>query len=237
MKCGVRTESSAAAPVLRDPRYHRRCHGDLMQPWVLTAAQPPIVAEGAHQCSFSAHRLPLPTIIFSVCNQLSAAGPDAYSTLGGDSGSNRGKATGVRNAAREEGNSRAETPQGQSAIDKAIETASAAGSWVVRTGERQGQRLLQLGRDWLAEENRQEGSTLPGEPGFREGKTAEPHAPGRAVAEVVPRQEKLGVPSGKTSDSVGASVTSKTGEDATTAEVGRDSNVSAEGAWRRGRLD
>lgn len=118
-------------------------------------------------------------------------------------------------------------------MDKAIGIASAAGSWVVRAGERQGQRLLQLGQDWLAKDNRQEDSTLPEKSGLRKGGTAEHHAPGMVVAEVQ-RLEEL--PSRKASDRLGKSITSKTGED-TAAVVSDSSKEGAEGAWRRGELD
>lgn len=167
----------------------------------------------------------------SACHQLSAAGLGTDSTPRNTSDSSQGsEVTGARSTAREEDNSRAEATQGRSTVDKAIEAASAAGGWAVRTGERQGQRLLQLGRDWLATGKRQEGSTLPRQPGVGKGKTAEHHAAGIAVEEVQ-RQEE--VPSAKASDSLGLG-TRKTGADPV---VGSDSKGSAEGAWRRGRLD
>lgn len=45
----------------------------------------------------------------------------------------------------------------ETAVEKTIAMASAAGRWVVTVGERQGKRLLQIGRDWLADEDREDG--------------------------------------------------------------------------------
>eukprot|EP00752_Nemacystus_decipiens_P003078 g2852.t1 len=152
------------------------------------------------------------------------AGPGTDSSQGG-------KVPDGTNTTRDEDNARAETAHGKPTLDKAIETASAAGIWALRTGERQGQRLLQFGRDWLTKENRQEGPSLGGEAGFSKGETTVNRAPERANAETEQQGE---LPSGKSSDSIGVSVPSKTGGG--TAEVS-DSGGRVEGAWRRGRLD
>eukprot|EP00903_Cladosiphon_okamuranus_P016571 g15288.t1 len=142
------------------------------------------------------------------------------------------KVANASNTAREEDESRAEAARGRSAIDKAIETASAAGSWVIKTGEIQGQRLLRLGRDWLAEQNRGEdgSAAVPGRFGSGKGEWAKRPAAEIAVAEVQ-RQEDPS--SGKALDSVGTSTAKQTAGD--TAAVSDSSG--SEGAWRRGRLD
>lgn len=154
--------------------------------------------------------------------------------LGSTFGSSQGKdVASARNTASKADNSGGDAAHGMSTVDKAIETASAAGSWVVKTGESQAKRLLQLGRDWLAEENRQEGAIHSEKSGLSKDEATEHHAPEKTVAEVWRQQERL--PAGKSLDSVGPS-SSSTGE-GTAVSTRSDGKGHTEGAWRRGRLD
>lgn len=111
--------------------------------------------------------------------------------------------------------------------DKAMEAASAAGSWVVKNGERQGKRLFQLGRDWLADENRQESAIHSEESGLTEGEgegeATEHHA---APEKNVETHRQEGLCAEKALDSVGSN-SSSTGGGTAAVSTRRDSNEGA----------
>ncbi|CAB1100479.1 unnamed protein product [Ectocarpus sp. CCAP 1310/34] len=114
------------------------------------------------------------------------SGPMTDSTLSGTSGARHGKRVhSARNAA-----SKADSSSGAevSTFDKAIETASAAGSWLLQTGEAQGKRLLQICRSWMAGDERQEDATRSEKPGSRKIGTGQ-QEPGANHADVRRREE------------------------------------------------
>ncbi len=138
-----------------------------------------------------------------------------------------GKLVATKQPACTAGNSGAEAERGQSILDRAAERAAAASSWIAATGERQGKRLLQIGRDWLTKDDRQEGSTDSGYYGLID--EGERRAPGMIAGEVQSQEEK---PAGKTLDGVRPGNAAGAGDD----KVANNTKGSAEGAWRSGRL-
>lgn len=164
------------------------------------------------------------------------AGQSIDSRLSSTVGSSPGeKVASARHTASKADNSGGDAGHRMSTVDKAIEAATAVGSWIVDTGERQGKRLLQLGRDLLADENR-EAAIHSEEFGLSEGKgeATEHHAePEKTVAEV---QRQEGLRPGKAVNTAGSS-SGSTGEGTAAASTTSDSDGRAEGAWRQGSLD
>ncbi|CAN0361621.1 unnamed protein product [Ectocarpus sp. 8 AP-2014] len=157
------------------------------------------------------------------------SGPMTDSTLSGTSDSRQGKRVhSARNAA-----SKADSSSGAevSTLDKAIETASAAGSWLLQTGEAQGKHVLQIGRSWMAGDERQEDATRSEKPGSRKIGTGH-QEPGANHSDVRRREELAGT---APAERAANSSTSSTGEES--ALVESDSKGSHSGAWRRGKLD
>lgn len=197
--------------------------------------------KGPSWCTIRAQRVPgsnavQPPHILTLCINIAPgkicfppAGPMTDSTLSGTSGSGQGKRVhSARNAAsKTDSSSGAEV----STLDKAIETASAAGSWLLQTGEAQGKRLLQIGRSWMAGDERQEDATRSEKPGSRKIGTG--HQEPGANDEDVRTREELAAKA--LAERAANSSTGSTGEESALAES--DSKGSHSGAWRRGRLD
>lgn len=160
--------------------------------------------------------------------------PKSSSTVGSSPGGNVASA---RHTASKAENASGDAADGMSTVDKAKEAASAAGSWVVENSERQRKRIFQLGWDWLAGENRPEGTIHSKESGLSEGEgeATEHHAaPDKTAAEVQRRKE--GLTEGNAVDNA-ESKGGSTGERTTAVSIKSDSNEHAEAAWRRGSLD
>ncbi|CAM9237360.1 unnamed protein product [Ectocarpus sp. 12 AP-2014] len=158
-----------------------------------------------------------------------AAGSMTDSTLGSTAGSRQGKRVhSARNTA-----SKADSSSGAevSTLDKAIETASAAGSWLLQTGEAQGKRLLQICRSWMDGDEQKEDATRSEKPGSRNIGTGH-QEPGANHADVRRREEPAAtaVPERAANSSTGS-----TGDES--ALVESDSKGSHSGTWRRGKLD
>ncbi|CAN0119878.1 unnamed protein product, partial [Ectocarpus fasciculatus] len=156
-------------------------------------------------------------------------GPSTDSTLSSTSGPGQGKRVhSARNAA---GTADSGSGAEVSTLDQAIETASAAGSWLLQTGEAQGKRLLQIGRSWMAGDERQEDATHSENPGL-EKIGAGSQEPGENDADVRRREE---LTAKAPAERAVNSSTSSTGEES--ALAGGDSKGSQGGAWLRGKLD
>lgn len=169
---------------------------------------------------------------YSHCTQrLQIAGPGNDSAPRERSGSERVQEAGARNAATKVDNAGADAKSGM-AVEKAIATASAVGSWVLENGERQGKLLLRRGRDWLDGRNRAEEEIRSGESEGNNSKIERRAT--RVVVSEEPRQEER--PAGKAPDLVRTSTGSDAGKGSSSAG-NSNSKGSAEGAWRRGRLD
>lgn len=165
------------------------------------------------------------------------AGRSTDSSLTGTVGSSpEKKVASVRHAASKAGNSGGDSSRWLPTADKAIEAASAAGSWVVENGERQGKRLWQLGRDWLADGNREESAIHSEESrlGGSKGEVTEHHA--ALEKNAVEIQTPEGLRAGKALDSVGSNSTS-TGGGAAAASTRRDSTGRTEEAAPGGSVN
>lgn len=101
--------------------------------------------------------------------------------------------------------------------------ASAAGRWAVEVGGREGKRFLQIGRDWLGGENRQDTSQSQGAGTRLEGGVEQ--KPSETNGERVPAEER---PTNSTRDS---------GTGQGSASVGNDSDDNEGEEWRRGSSD
>lgn len=139
-------------------------------------------------------------------------------------------------AARKRDAPRADAEPG-TAVEKAIGMASVAGSWAIEAGERHGKRLLQVGRDWLAGETRQDDAHLEDATLGKGG--SEQHAR-EVVADAVTEHE--GQPGlSKEQDSSSSGGSGRSGRDRSPSGAGGADGSDTEGhveeAWRRGSLD
>ncbi|CAM9948183.1 unnamed protein product [Scytosiphon promiscuus] len=117
------------------------------------------------------------------------------------------------------------------AVEKAKAAASAVGSWVLESGERQGKILLRKGRDWLDARNREGEATRSGYYGDN-ADDMERSVPEEQGAEE-PRHEDR--PSEKAPNDVRDSTAVGVGEAFLSTK--RSSKRSTEPAWRRGKVE
>lgn len=162
--------------------------------------------------------------------RLYTAGPGNDSALSDTSTSKRrGQNSGARSEATTVENSPADATSGTT-VEKAIATASAVGSWVLESGERQGKLLLRKGRDWLDGRSRRDEQISNVGYEERSGEF-ERRAPEEAVAKEPRQEERL---ADNAPHRVRNNITSDMGAG---SSVGSHKERSAGGAWRRGRLD
>lgn len=181
----------------------------------------------------------VPTIVRSVL--VYAAGGNKDSMLTRESSSDRGKGaaepgSSTATAARKRDAPRTDAESG-TAVEKAIGMASVAGSWAIEAGERHRKRLLQVGRDWLAGETRQDDARLEDATLVKGG--SEQHAR-EVVADAVAENE--GQPDlSKERDSSSSGGSGGSGRDSSAPGAGGAGGSDREGhveeAWRRGSLD
>lgn len=145
-----------------------------------------------------------------------------------------GPGSSTATAARKPDTPAADTAPG-TAVEKAIGLASAAGSWAIEAGERNGKRFLQIGREWLAGENRQDEARSGGAE-LGEG-DSEQRARG-VVADVATEKEgRLGVSKEQDSSAGGSAGNALDRSASGGGGAGSDTEGHGEEAWRRGSLD
>lgn len=121
------------------------------------------------------------------------------------------------------------------AVEKAIEMASVAGSWAIEAGQRNGKRLLQIGRAWVAGETRQDEARL--EDVVRGEGGPEQHEPEKVADAVAENEGQPGLSKQRDSRSDSSARSARERQASGAGGAGSDTEEHGEEAWRRGTLD